>query len=454
MPDRPQDTAPVQDAFSAVLAAEILEAGGLSAFASKLANNNYQIHDQNLQYLNGALQFAGQRDVFLSGGWKAAGTSEQVIAEMAPFYYKRVGTASTIIRKPPQWTWRRGLEIRSGSAGFQEAAAQLINGLQLIQKWGRADKLSRIGRYGLLLLIHTDSALSGGTWGRPVGQGVPIVAVRPIMEASVTGVTTDNAGETIYKIKFGDIPGAPGSAKPPVPVHASRVVHIVDNQDESGFYGTPTIMPILNELDDLMKISASSGEAFWRYRGTFILQQLRDKDNRPVGFKNSTEREELTDAFRAYFYGLYSTMILSNVEPKQIADEPIEPTAWQDAIYQRIAVGLDWPKRILVGSETGERSSTEDLKQWASMIESRQLLHATPQIVRPTIDAFIRSGQLADPGVTGYTVYWPSVLIQTDEERSIVARNMAEANAKQVLATGEAPITNDEIRAQFGLSNV
>jgi hypothetical protein len=274
------------------------------------------------------------------------------------------------------------------------------------------------------------------------------------MEASVTGVTTDNAGETIYKIKFGDIPGAPGSAKPPVPVHASRVVHIVDNQDESGFYGTPTIMPILNELDDLMKISASSGEAFWRYRGTFILQQLRDKDNRPVGFRNSTEREELTDAFKAYFYGLYSTMILSNVEPKQIADEPIEPTAWQDAIYQRIAVGLDWPKRILVGSETGERSSTEDLKQWASMIESRQLLHATPQIVRPTIDAFIRSGQLADPGVTGYTVYWPSVLIQTDEERSIVARNMAEANAKQVLATGEAPITNDEIRAQFGLSNV
>jgi hypothetical protein len=443
----------VDSAFQAVLTAEAMANGGFSGLARKLANNNFQIQQQNLNLLNGALQYEGLRDVFLSGGWKPAATEAAAIAEMGPFYYKRVGTAATIIKKPPEWTWRRGIEIRSDNPTFSEEANDLIQNMQLINKMSRSDKLSRIGRYGLLLKVHADiipGAPGLMAWGSPVSPSTPIVDFKPIMEAQVAQVFTGVAGEIMYKIDFNPPGSKLGDSAKTVTVHSSRVIHIADNQDESKFYGTPTIMPIINELDDLLKVSASSGEGFWRYRGTFVLQQAMDKEGHPVGFATDGEQDALMDAFRDYFYGLYSTMILSNVEPKQIADEPVEPSAWQDAIYQRIAVGIDWPKRILVGSETGERASTEDLKQWGAKIESRQKLHAEPEIARPTIDSLILSGQLPDPGPAGYEVHWPTVFTETSSDAAAIGKDMASVNKELAAATGEAAFSIDEIRIRMG----
>lgn len=443
----------VDSAFQAVLTAEAMAAGGFQGLARKLANNNFQIQQQNLQLLNGALQYNGLRDVFLSGGWKPAGTPASAVAAMGPFYYKRVGTANTIIKKPPEWTWRKGVEIRSDNSTFADEANSLIQNMQLINKMSRSDKLSRIGRYGLLLKVHADiipGAPGLMAWGSPVSINTPIVDFKPVMEAEVSAIDTAPDGEVMYTVDFTPPGKETGDSARAIKVHGSRVIHIADNQDESRFYGTPTIMPILNDLDDLLKISASSGEGYWRYRGTFVLQQAMDKDGHPVGFASDEEQDALMDAFRDYFYGLYSTMVLSNVTPTQIADEPVSPKEWQDAIYQRIAVDIDWPKRILVGSETGERASTEDLKQWGSKIESRQKLHADPEIVRPTIDSLIVSGQLPDPGEQGYEVYWPTVFTETSAEASEVGKAMAEINAKAVAATGEAPFNTDEIRERVG----
>jgi len=410
------------------------------------------MQQQNINLLTGALQYDGLRSVFKSAGWKSEGTAQSAIAAMGSFYYKRVGTANTLIKKPVEWTWRKGVEIRSENQTFADEANQLIQNFKLVNKMSRADKLSRIGRYGILLKTYADivpGAEEYTTWATAPALNTDIIDFRPIMEADISGIRTGQDGRVIYKINFTPPGKEKGESSQQIEVHASRVIHIADNQDESSFYGTPVIMPVINELDDLLKISGASSEGYWRYRGTFILQQNMDKEGNPVGFAKDSDEDDLMDAFKAYTLGLYSTMIMSNVTPKQIADEPVSPKEWQDAIYERIAVAMDWPMRILRGSETGERASSQDMLQWGAKIESRQELYAGPDIVKPVIDSLIISGQLQDPGEIGYSAYWPSVFSETSAEASEIGKAMAEINAKNIM-TGEAPFDTDEIRIRMG----
>jgi hypothetical protein len=63
---------------------------------------------------------------------------------------------------------------------------------------------------------------------------------------------------------------------------------------------------------------------------------------------------------------------------------------------------------VLKGNETGERATTQDLKEWYGKIQERREEFVTPTIVRELIDRLIKYDILPTPsdGPAAYSVEW------------------------------------------------
>src|SRR5690606_27397069 len=112
------------------------------------------------------------------------------------------------------------------------------------------------------------------------------------------------------------------------------------------------------------------------------------------------------------------------------------------------------PKRILIGSERGELSSEQDENNWAARVTERRGNHATPRIIRPTIDRLIRYGVLPQPA-GGYDVEWPESDSLGEEKRALIAKTKAEAVSLYVSMPGtEQVVPPQEFRRWLGEEEV
>ena len=72
----------------------------------------------------------------------------------------------------------------------------------------------------------------------------------------------------MYKITFEGSESGPGaklieqSTTREVKFHWTRVIHIADNLLSSEYIGTPAMLPVANDLQDIKKIYGASGEGY------------------------------------------------------------------------------------------------------------------------------------------------------------------------------------------------
>lgn len=403
----------------------------------------------------GQTAFGGDRDYYESLGYPTNITFAQFEQR-----YRRQDIASRIIDLPANDTWKKPpLVSEDGEVQtpFVRDWRELVSRLRVWSMLSRVDRLSGIGRFGVLLLGVKD----GGDLADPIKAGSlksprDLLYLRPFHEgrAEVKEWEDDAQSEryglpVTYRLEL-------RQGQPRETVHWTRILHIAEGKQDNEVYGPPRLQRVFNRLDDLMKIVGGSAEATWLLMRPGTLMRPQE------GYDLDMTDAAIEDEIEKYAHDPLRFLFLEGIEAKQIgASEVVNPTGPFEVTLALIAAATGIPQRKLLGSAQGELASAEyDMKQWAGEIAHRQKMYAEPEILRPFIDRLIWMGALPVPP-DGYHVgqksddgewHWPALLETTEEEQAEIMKN--KAAAVQSLAdkmTGRLPITEAEARELLGL---
>ena len=306
----------------------------------------------------------------------------------------------------------------------------------------RADKLSGIGSFGILLLGFSGTG-NDSLEAEPrvtAGKLRELLFLRP-MDATLVNVhkfevntNSPRFGQPlIYNVQLGSVDdghhtGGTDTMRNPaalpsntVKVHWKRIIHLVDNLMSSEVFSPPRMQPVYNRLYDLRKLYAGSAEMYWR--GAF--PGLSIETNPKLGTNVTIDRDGMRDMMENYMNGLQRYMTLTGMSAKSLAPQVVDPTPQIAVQIEAICIRLGIPKRIFMGSERGELASTQDDSAFNDRLRTRQNGYITPRIIVPFIDRLINLNVLPEPA--SYSVLWPDLDALTDDEKATVAERRSRA---------------------------
>lgn len=396
------------------------------------------------------LQYNRERDIYEVGGYPRLITFIDLWD-----LYSRDPVAAQVIDMIPDTTWRNPPELTQGNktegTEFLDGFQSLVDRLNLWNRFGRADRLARIGRYGVLFIgtpVSNDTEFREEMSPMSGPDDVLYLAAYHENEAQIKEWVTDPGDPRfglplVYDIKLSGSTTAqfkerPGSKS--ILAHWSRVIHIAEDLTGDDVYGRPILQTIFNDLMDLQKISTSTAEGFWQMVAG-ILQVNIDKEVQVA----PDELEKLDNDLQEIYHDLRRYIILRGGTLERTGGITPNPAEAANLSITRIAAGSRIPKRMLFGSEIGERSSTEDQKSYLGMIQERQLQFAEPMILREFIDRLITYRGLDSPeGGEDFEIVWPALVVES--ERDIATSDLDRARtAKELAGVGGVPLELVEI---------
>ena len=300
----------------------------------------------------------------------------------------------------------------------------------------RSDVLSGIGTYGCLLLGLDDGEedLSREAKNK---KNQKLTFLRPFDEtlAPITRYEEDQLNKRFgqplqYNVTF-NAPdsrggGAAGVGTTTMEVHWSRIVHVADNLGSSEVFGIPRMQSVYNRLIDLRKLYGGSAEMYWRGAFPGISFESHPQLGGEVTIDTAALKREIEDYQNTLQRYIATTGMTANV----LAPQVVDPTPQIQSQIEAICIVLGIPKRIFLGSERGELSSSQDASTWDDRVRHRQNRYLTPRLIVPFIDKLINLGVLPEP--KNYNIVWPNLAALTEVEAATVANMKTEAMAKYI----------------------
>lgn len=392
--------------------------------AVKLKRYNEILNRMSLASYMGQ-QYGGDRDIYTALGYPTTITFQDYLAK-----YLRQDIAGTIIKRPIERTWKGDVKVivsDTPESELERAWMKLYKEHKLKQKFIRADKLSSIGQYGVLLLGLSD-VTKQEDWQQPVKKGTKLKLnyITPYSEnaATIKLYETDKTKKEYGAPKMYQINNTTDDGKQnSLLVHASRIVHITGEQLGSEYFGIPTLELVYNRLMDLEKTVGGSAEMYWRgarpgYTGK------ADPDFEVPDDIAETFNEQMEE----FEHNMRRMFIAEGIDIKALEQQIADPANTVDVQLQMISAATGIPKRILVGSERGELSSSQDQDTWAELIHTRREEYAEIQIIQPIVDKFMEYGIL--PKVETYAVEWQSLVNENIKDKAEVGKIRAESLSK------------------------
>ena len=405
--------------------------------------------------------FGGTRDTYAVLGYKKEITFELYLAR-----YERYHIASRIVSAPAKATWKdlpviipldnMGEPKKAAGKKLSRLIRRLDKNTNLRASFERADRISGIGRYGIIVVGIKDNRKLSEPAGT-IRSIEDILYFTPYAEGSIAIKAIEGSPNspryglpTSYEVR-------PSSSEAPTvtsdltlenfEVHHSRVIHVAEDLLENQIYGRPRLEKVYNLFDDLAKVVGGSAEFFWRIADRGMQFDL-DKDTTLT----PAEEEAFEDDISEWIHGLKRFIQTRGVTAKSLGAETSDPRGSFNPIISLIAGASLIPQRVLMGSERGQLSSSQDRASWDSTISNRQDVFAEPVMVRPLISMLIRLGAI--PNIEDYEVEWPLLTALTRIEEADIAQKKSLAlvnyarHTKAMKEAGSTPVMSiEEFRA-------
>jgi len=387
--------------------------------------------------------FGGDRDLYQTMGYpRHLAVQDYVNA------YLRQDIAARIVDAYPDATWREPPTIE-GNTQLAEAWADLDKRLHLWRGLHRADRLTGLGNYGIVLL-----GLDGGQpMDQPVaGSSFQLIYVQPHSERTAEVVwwnddpTSPRYGRPeLYRVTTGVNWTGSGAGQKSLTVHHSRVIHLAERALEDESIGTPRLQRIWNRLMDLDKLLGSSAEIYWQ-NSAMIMQLKADLEvewSPEEAAALAAQVDEMQNGLRRWLRtrGIDASNIAPGLQGSD-ASNTIEK------LIDMIAGAAAIPKRILLGSEAGELASSQDENNWTGRVQERRTQFAGPSVAEPFIKRLQNYGAL--PGGE-FSLTWPESDTLGEATRADIALKKAQAVATYAASPGaELIVTPDEFRFYLG----
>lgn len=367
--------------------------------------------------------YDGNRDIY-----QALGYPSQATLTYQNYWgrYLRHDIAKAIIDRPVKASWKGEISIieniKEVETPFEKAWSEIYDRLKLKSIFIRADRLTGLGHYSAIFLGLDDVTSAEGLKNPVSPQGTKkLLYVKPLSEQSAEISTFEENTKSdrfglplIYNVKI-----TSGENQKTVPVHYSRVVHLVEDLMEDEVYGTPRLQAVYNRLIDLEKLIGGDAEMFWRGARPGYTGEVQ-----PDYQMTDTQFNELKEQIDEFENNLRRVLINEGVKYDALAQQIADPINHVDVQMQMISAVTGIPKRILTGSERGELSSAQDKQEWITYVTSRREEQNEPMILRPFIDKCIGIGVLPKP-TTPYIIRWDKMFSLTDEEKVNMGKNRA-----------------------------
>lgn len=389
--------------------------------------------------------------------YKDYGWPEQVGFPQFHHMYQRNGIATAAVDRTVQKTWETHpwlLEVQPEDHGDETTMEADIRkrfaALRFWQSLMEADRRSLVGEYAAVILRFAD----GQAMDMPVSRVAGLEGLAEIIPAwqgqlEVAEWDQDQTSPTYGKplaFQFNEAAIGDGKSKRQFRVHPDRVV--IWSKDGTVF-GQSLLQPGYNDLLDMQKISGAGGEGFWKNAKSAPvlsvdkeakLQELADM----LGVPLTELRDKLEDVVTDYQTGLDALLMLQGIEAKTINVTLPSPEHFHRIPMQSFAASVLMPMKILVGSQTGERASTEDASEWEQTNMARRMNYVQPNIMA-VIDRLQAFGVLPE---RDWALDWASLTDAAPSEKVELAAKMADINSKAGLR--DIVFDADEIRVAAG----
>jgi hypothetical protein len=368
------------------------------------------------------MSYNGDRDLYQALGYPTSVKFEDFAAR-----YFRQDIAKAIIDRPVKATWQGPLDLVEADIAedteFEIAWTKLNRDLGIKAKLSRLDRLTGLGRYGVLLLGFND-AKTKEAFVQPVAKSVTkVMYIKPFSERSakiskwIKDPKDPRFGKPLqYTIEVAEVAGGSSSF---YEVHYTRVIHVTEDPLESEVYGIPVLEAVYNRLMDIEKIVGGDSEMFWRGARPGFEGKV-DPDYQMT----EAMQEELKDQITEYENNLRRILINEGVDLKALAQQIADPSSHVDAQLTMISAVTGIPKRVLSGSERGELASSQDSNEWKDYVQSRRDNHAEPDIIRLLVDRLIELSILPAPE-GNYTVKWNDLYSLSEKSRVEIGKGRA-----------------------------
>lgn len=379
------------------------------------------------------LTHSGRRDMY-----EAFGYPTEISVQQLNNMYLRNSIGGRAVRAYPQATWRdtpvvrddRGSSLEEDSDDFSPFAAAVddfFTTRKVMRYLERFDRVSSIGRYGVLVLGFRDNKRLID----PLDEGHHELAyMSPYSEVSVSvsqwdnDQTSDRFGmPVVYTINQQNdimVRGGTNNRQVSFNVHWTRVIHTTEFPDNDDIFGVPRLLNVYNHLLDAEKVLGGGAETFWlnanRGLGLWVDGDASLTTEEIMAMK--AEAENFQDQ-------LARVMVGRGVQAQSLGSDVADPEPNMDKLIEIISGGLGIPKRILVGSEQGELASSQDENNWNARVDERRINYATPSILTPFVQKMIDTGNLPEPRGKWWCE-WPEASLDPEKESSLM---QAKSNA-------------------------
>lgn len=343
---------------------------------------------------------------------------------------------------------------------WEKSVRLLAKKSKLWKAFKTADTYRLVGRYSGIILQLAD----GKAWDTAVVGARPIIKkLIPAWEGQlkpvdiVTDKNSVNYGEPAYwQYREGDVVQA-GSDEVIAPrtlkIHPDRVIIIGDWRSGSSF-----LKAGYNAFVNLEKIEGGSGESFLKNAGRQMHVNYDKEVNlsqiaRDYGLKDVTELKTLfDDEAKSLNNGGDRLMITQGATATPLVSVVPDPEPHYNISVQTVAASTRIPAKVIVGMQTGERASTEDLKQFNKRGQGRRVSDLSDDSDQ-IIEHLIRIKVLEPaPGIE-FTTMWDDLTESTQAEKLAFADQMATVNQKSA-GNGDVPVfASAEIREAAGFEN-
>lgn len=377
--------------------------------------------------------------------------------------FDRHGFGTRVVEIWPQECWSAEPEIyetdEKTETEFEKSWQELLKSVPVWAFLQRADVLSGIGQYGIVLLGVNDGkplneALDGVEQLQDVQPVSPtprkrsvsrkLLFMRPF-DQSVVRIESYEKRESnprfgfpvMYVVKFETEPGSESIGEKRI--HWTRVIHVADNRLSSEIFGVPRLQNVYNDLHNVRKVGGGGGEMFWRggFPGfSFELQPEAAAAGAII------DKESVREQMEKWAMGLQRYMSVENLTTKSLQPQISDPTGHVKMYAQLIGIAKGIPWRMLLGTEEAKLASEQDKITWNVRLMRRQTGYLTPYLVRPVVDRLIAAGILPRP--KEYFVDWPDLNAPSNKDKVEIAAKLTEAFAKYVAGGGDQLIPPHE----------
>jgi hypothetical protein len=342
--------------------------------------------------------------------------------------YKKNGLAKRIVNIYPSGCWQEFPTVREGvnakKSDFEKAWETLVANLDLNLPYNllKVDKLSGIGQFGVLYLGFDDSADTT----KPVTKVKELRYIRAFSEASVTIQSIETNASSprygkplLYEIKLQDLKTQTTTFQKPI--HWSRILHVVEDTEESEIYGSPRLEGIVPQILNVSLLLHGSTHIFIRGGFPGIAYEV-DPDIEFTPEDKAAFKAEIEQ----YIHSVSRYTALQGIKANSLSVNIASPAPYIKAQMEFIAATTGIPSRMLAGSEQAQLASQQDRENFNDRIRARQKNYVTPGIVLP----FIK--KLQDVGVLPQnkeplSVEWKQTDLSSRKEKAEISQLRADA---------------------------